>query len=297
MPFFSIRMYAPHRHSPIDAGELQGFWSVLETRCFMSYSMFGQQSELDRLQLQSRVWEPAGERLLAEIGDGAGLRACEIGCGAMGWLGILSRWVGENGSVLGTDIDDRMIAAAESFISEDTLTNVKICTDDLFASSLPEQSFDLVHLRFQLAPIGRATEQVAIAHSFVRRGGWLVLEDPDASSWRENPIAPSAERLRRLVLEAFVRSGGDFDSGRRMPEYLRGVGIEPDMRAEIVALPPGHPYLLLPVQFATSLRPKLLGLVDEIELDRLLASARAELGEGRRWGTTFTLIQAWGRVR
>ena len=31
----------------------------------MAYLMAGQHSELERLRLQSRVWEPAGEELLA----------------------------------------------------------------------------------------------------------------------------------------------------------------------------------------------------------------------------------------
>ena len=38
------------------------------------YLLAGQISELDRLQLQSRVWEPSGRRLLQAIGDGRGRR-------------------------------------------------------------------------------------------------------------------------------------------------------------------------------------------------------------------------------
>ena len=65
----------------------------------MSYLMAGQLSELERLQLQSRVWEPAGERLLQVLGDGAGRRVVDVGCGCLGWLRILSRWVGDGGAV------------------------------------------------------------------------------------------------------------------------------------------------------------------------------------------------------
>jgi hypothetical protein len=39
-----------------------------------TYLLAGQASELKRLQLQSRVWQPSGRRLLTEIGDGTGLR-------------------------------------------------------------------------------------------------------------------------------------------------------------------------------------------------------------------------------
>ena len=262
----------------------------------MTYMMAGQRSELERLRVQSRVWEPAGERLLARLGSGAGLRVLEVGCGAMGWLPILSRWVGETGEVVGTDVDDKMVAAAIALRDEESLTNVSIVRDDIFTSTLPEASFDLVHLRFQLAPLGRAVEQVTTARRLAKPHGWIVLEEPDSASWRENPLAPSAEYLRRLVLETFTRSGGDFNAGRRLPEYLRAVGVDPAVDCAIVAMEPGHPYLRLPVQFATSLRPRLLQLVDESELDRLVEAARVELADPNRWGVTSALIQAWGRT-
>ena len=68
------------------------------------------------------------------------------------------------------------------------------------------------------------------------------------------------------------------------------------LRADVVALPPGHPYLRLPLQFAASLRPRLLGLVEEGELDSLISAAEAELSDPDRWGLTFTLVQTWAIV-
>ncbi len=262
----------------------------------MGYLMAGQLSELGRLQLQSRVWEPSGETLLARLGEGRGLRALDLGCGTLGWLRILSRWVGLEGAVVGTDVDERMLAAARALCTEEALPNVSTVRDDVFASALPAASFDLVHLRFQLAPLGRVAEQLATARRLARPGGWLVLEDPDTGSWREHPPAPSADRLRQLIVESFARAGGDFDAGRRLPEYLRELGIAPSLGVACLALEPGHPYLHLPTQFAASLRPRLLALTGAEELDRLIAAAGVELDTAGRWGTTFTLIQAWGRV-
>src|SRR5215218_4486731 len=74
------------------------------------YLLAGQASELDRLQLQSRVWEPSGRRLLGEIGDARGARALDVGCGVLGWLRVLSDWVGPEGQVTGTDIDESMLS-------------------------------------------------------------------------------------------------------------------------------------------------------------------------------------------
>ena len=171
-----------------------------------------------------------GEQLLARLGNGQGLRVLEIGTGAMGWLPIPSRWVGPTGEVVGTDVDGKMLAAASALLDEELLTNVRTVRDDVFAPTLPEASFDLVHLRFQLAPVGRPMEQVQTVH------------------------------------------------------------------CACIDLESGHPYMQLPVQFATSLRSRLLQLVDEAELDRLMEAATAELAVPNRWGMTFTLVQAWGRI-
>jgi hypothetical protein len=75
------------------------------------------------------------------------------------------------------------------------------------------------------------------------------------------------------------------------------VGFEPDVRAEVLALPPGHPYLRLPLRFSLSLEPRLQRLVPAAELVRLRQAAEAEIADPSRWGTTFTLIQTWARCR
>ena len=99
-----------------------------------AYLLADQVSELERLRLQSLVWEPSGRRLLDEIGDGRGLRAVDIGCGVMGWLRLLSEWVGADGEVVGTDIDDAMLTSATQFVTEESLENVVLVNDDLFAT-------------------------------------------------------------------------------------------------------------------------------------------------------------------
>ena len=260
------------------------------------YLLAGQLSELERLQLQSRVWEPAGRALLERLGDGAGLRALDVGCGALGWLRVLSQWVGDDGTVVGTDVDETLLQAARSFVEEEKLSNVTLLEDDLFASRLEAGSFDLVHARYLLAPLGRADEQLAAHRRLAADGGSIVLEEPDAASWRFNPPADSAERLIALILQAFRAAGGNFDAGRRLPELLRALGSEPAIDARVVALPAGHPYLKLPLQFATALEQRLLDLVSADALATLRAEAEEELADPQRWGTTFTLIQAHARV-
>jgi SAM-dependent methyltransferase len=259
------------------------------------YLLADQPSELERLQLQSRVWEPAGRQLLSKVGDGSGRHALDVGCGAMGWLRILSEWVGPSGQLVGTDIDESLLGAARSFLDAEGFSNVELVVDDLFESKLESQSFDLVHARFVIAPLGRGREQVDSYRRLVRSGGSLVLEEWDLGSWHFNPPAPAAGRLIHLLSEIFAALGGE--AGRGLPELLREVGIEePEIDAHVIALKPAHPYLRLPLQFSVALESRLLERLSEDELASLRREAETELAEPGRWGTTFTLIQGWGTL-
>jgi SAM-dependent methyltransferase len=268
---------------------------ILQAMSQQGYLLADQPSELERLQLQSRVWEPTGRQLLSKLGDVSGGRALDVGCGALGWLRILGEWVGPSGRVVGTDIDQGLLDAAHSLLDAEGISNVELIVDDLFESKLEPRSFDLVHARYQIAPLGRGPEQVASHRRLVKPDGWLALEEWDLGSWHFNPPAPAADRLIRLISEIFAALGGE--AGRGLPELLRNIGIEePDLDAHVIALKPGHPYLRLPLQFSLALESRLLEKVSEHELATLRRDAESELTDPGRWGTTFTLIQSWGRL-
>ena len=257
------------------------------------YLLAEQPSELERLRLQSLVWEPVGRQVLSKLEGGAGGRALDLGCGALGWLRILSEWVGPSGQVVGTDMDESLLAAARTFLEGEGIANVKLVVDDLFDSSLEPQSFDLVHARYVIAPLGRGGEQLASHRRLLKPGGTIVLEEWDLGSWHFNPPAPAAERLVSLIADIFGRLGGE--AGRVLPQLLSEIGIqEPQIDAHVIALKPGHPYLHLPLQFSAALETRLLEALSEDELAALRREAEAELSEPGRWGTTFTLIQSWG---
>jgi SAM-dependent methyltransferase len=259
-----------------------------------TYLLSDQPTEAERLRLQSLVWEEAGRVLLAGLPGPRPQRVVDLGCGCLGWLRVLSEHVGPEGEVVGTDIDRKLLALAQEFVDAEGLKNVTLVEDDIFASSLEPASFELVHARFQIAPLGQGDRIVSTMRSLVADGGRVVLEDPDSISWRFNPQAPAAESLARLVVNAFRRSGGDFDAGRTDPDRLRSAGLEVVVRTEVLALGPGHPYLRLPLQFSEALADRIGSIVDPAELARLRAAATVELADSDRWGTTFTVVQAVG---
>jgi SAM-dependent methyltransferase len=152
--------------------------------------------------------------------------------------------------------------------------NVEIVEGDAYRTGLPDASFDLVHVRFLFAPVGRDDALLAEMLRIAKPGGLLAIQEPDSASWSCFPPSLVWDKLKATILAAFRRGGGDFDAGRRTFGMLRRIGLkEVTLRAAIVALQDGHPYMRLPIRFATTLRARILdgGLMTAEELDVAMA--------------------------
>jgi hypothetical protein len=121
------------------------------------------------------------------------------------------------------------------------------------------------------------------------RAGWAPIAGDGRAQRRQHRLELSSSELGEAG-----RRWGDADAGRKQLQLFRRFGVVANVRAEVLALPPG--YLRLPLQSTTALEARLLSFVDATELARLRTQAEAELKEPERWGTTFTLLQSWGRV-
>ncbi len=262
-----------------------------------AYMMSNSATEMDRLRLQARVWQPEAEAMLDRIGIQAGWACLDVGCGAMGILEPLSRRVGPTGRVLGIDLDDVQLNGARALAEERQLTNVKVESRDAYNSGLPRASFDLAHVRFVFAPVGRDAELLRETLSLVRPGGVLAIEEPDASSWNCFPAAAGFDRLRDIVLRVFLARGGDFNAGQRIYGMLRGAGLaDLQVRAGVLALEPGHAYRRLPILFATAMRKAIVDCgVSDAELDLAIANCEEAVSDPGRILVTFTIMQVWGR--
>lgn len=97
-----------------------------------------------------------------------------------------------------------------------------------------------------------------------------------------------------MIEQAFVNGGGNFNAGRQQRALLQANGFEAHVRTHVIALEPGHPYLRLPIQFATALRARIEQIVSRPEFEELMQQAETEIAAPQRWGTTFTLVQSWG---
>jgi SAM-dependent methyltransferase len=249
------------------------------------------------LRLQAQVWEDDAAALFDHIPVKPGWECIDVGCGTMGVLRPLSERVGEGGRVLGIDADESFVRAAERFAAENELANVRVKQADIFGDELPDEMFDLVHLRFMFAPYGRDDELLGRALALLRPGGVLVVQEPDATCWNTMPPHPAFEELKSLIYDGFRRGGGDFNAGQRVFRRLRRSGLQKvDARACVHALHGAHPYMRLPLQFVDSLRERILAanLIENEELDALINTVDGIVSKPDTGMLTFVLVQAWG---
>ncbi len=264
-----------------------------------SYLLVSDQAEMERLRLQARVWEPDAEVMLDRLGIQPGWRCVDLGCGAMGVLGPLGRRVGDEGRVTGIDVDAAQLAVARSYLDQEGLQNVEVLRRDAFHTGLPRAAFDLVHARFEFAPLGRNDELLREMLALAKPGGIVAIQEPDAVCWTCSPPQPSWDRLREAIITGFAQNGGDFNAGRRMYQLLRGSGLQGvRVRAAMFAHQDAHPYMRNIISVATSLRRRIVdgGVLSEAELDDAIADCEAAVKDPDTFVVGFAVIQVWGTL-
>jgi ubiquinone/menaquinone biosynthesis C-methylase UbiE len=236
-------------------------------------------SEVERLSYWVQVWEPETEAMIDQIPVRAGWRCIDLGCGPRGILGTLARRVGPSGAVVGLDTNPAQLQAASEYARAMRYEDVSLVSGDAYATNLPRSSFDLVHARFMLTPLGRAEVLLQEMLALTRPGGTVALQESDSSSYVSYPPQPAWDRLKELTVAAFAQGGGNYDSGRHLYGILRSAGLENiHVRAAVLALPGGHPFRRWPLQSVAAMRVCLVdwGLVTERELESLLAARRLQ---------------------
>jgi SAM-dependent methyltransferase len=174
--------------------------------------------EHERLRVLGRWRDPFTIEALRATGIGPGFRCLEVGAGA----GSISEWmadaVGSSGSVLSTDVDLRFHGEPRP--------NTEVRKHDITSDPLPDDEFDLVHVRAVLQHIA---EREAVLDRLVRAlkpGGWLVAEDGDFRAFEAQPLPEPLGALHRLVCHGSAQAAfRDPNFGTRLLHLLQVRGL------------------------------------------------------------------------
>jgi ubiquinone/menaquinone biosynthesis C-methylase UbiE len=181
-------------------------------------------AEIRHLVEQAEVYAKEATELFDLIGVDAGSAAIDVGCGVLGVVHLLSERVGTNGRVGGLDREAKMVASGRRFAEEHGLA-VEFIEADATTSGLPDHSFDLVHTRTLLLNVQNPHEILAEMVRIAKPGSVVAVQEPDASARNCDPPHPAFDILRSAILDAYRRTGKDFNTGRRIARMLRDAGV------------------------------------------------------------------------
>jgi len=176
---------------------------------------------------------------------------------------------------------------------------VEFIEADATASGLPDSGFDLVHARTLLLNVSNPAQILAEMVRLSRPGGVVAVQEPDAAGWSCDPPHPAFDILRTAILNAYRRTGKDFNIGRRIARMLREAGLDAvQVRATARVTQVGDYYQTFLLTIAGLVRDVIIetGQLTGDELDSYAAALRAHLESAGTLTIQPVIWQAWGRV-
>ncbi|GAC1313968.1 MAG: methyltransferase domain-containing protein [Chloroflexota bacterium] len=177
-----------------------------------------------RLRLLEAGLDPVTMRHLAACGVATDWRCLEVGGGNGSIAEWLCQQVGPSGSVVATDLETR-------FLDELDHPNLQILRHNIVSDELPAGLFDLVHARLVVMHLPQPMEAMRRMAAALKPGGWLVIEEPDFSTFSPHAgaLPEAADLFRRHwdnVKRAWTRRGVDVTCGRRLYASLTDLDLE-----------------------------------------------------------------------
>lgn len=236
------------------------------------YALGRTAGEYDRLIEQAQIMRPLTERMLHAAGLRSGMHVLDVGCGVGDVAFLVSEIVGEQGSVVGVDVDQSALEVAERRRAASNIGNVEFRAGSI-ASIEFDREFDAAVGRFVLMFIDEPTAVLGHLREALRPGGIVAFQewvgDVHGVSSARQPLLSS---MLGLFAETFERSGAHRTIGRDLYARMLAAGFEPDPTpiAEIALhtgdqVPGARRWTL----FARSMLPKIVeyGLATEAEIN------------------------------
>ena len=189
------------------------------------YILGHEQSEIDRLMVQSAVMPPFTERLFKAAGMSTGMRVLDLGCGPSDVSMLAANLVGPSGSVIGIDRSSEVISIAKRRGEQAGLSHVSF-KSVAFEKFADPDVFDCVVGRFVLMYQSDPIEFLRAAARFVRPGGVIALHELDfASNFSSCPPVWAWNTLGSMIGAAFRDALPHYDLANQMIKCFADAGL------------------------------------------------------------------------
>nr|WP_314560390.1 class I SAM-dependent methyltransferase [uncultured Pseudomonas sp.] len=241
--------------------------------------------QLERLRTLEQAFDPSSQAVFDQLNLPSNSAILDLGAGA----GSLARWLSKrfpDATVTATDIDIRFLT---------DIPGIRVIAHNATIDDFPAASFDVVHVRALLCHLTAREEILTRAVTWVRSGGWLVIEDVSLqpSLRTANPVFRKVAQAGMALLEQSI--GSDMLWADTLPGRLHDLGLS-NIGHRALEGRIGDNSAADSFWAATTAQagPALLklGLLTQIDLDAM-ASLRADPAFT---DAALTLVSAWGQV-
>lgn len=191
------------------------------------YVLGTQDEEIERLDLQHRVWRPRMLDAWRRAGIGRGQTVLDIGAGP-GFAALdLADLVGAGGKVIALERSTRFLAALEVRAAGRGISNIEAREQDVSERDFGEEFADASWCRWLLSFVADPRATIAHIARALKPGGYAVFHEyADYGTWRMMPPHPEMDRFRALVMQSWRDAGGEPDIALRLPAWLAAEGME-----------------------------------------------------------------------
>ena len=183
-----------------------------------------QRAELARLQAQARLDIEAERAMWKLAGLEPGMKVLDLGCGPGVVSCSLAMEVPE-GSVLGMDLSETLLASAEETRGALGIKNLSFARGNVYDLPLEENSFDFVYARFLFQHLSDPAVALQNIFRVLKPGGKLCLLDVDDRFLLLSPEPASFREFQRLAVEAQKAEGGNREIGGALLGLLQAAGF------------------------------------------------------------------------
>jgi ubiquinone/menaquinone biosynthesis C-methylase UbiE len=265
------------------------------------YILGNNEAEILRLETQAALFEPLTKQTLLKVGLKKGMSCIDIGCGSGSVTKLMANIVGDTGSVVGVDTDNKYLDFCNRTVTK--RKNLEFIQDDICKSTLSTaRQFDVVYSRFLFHHLTDRKEAVRSMKRLVKNGGTILIQDVDhgSGSWLCYPENKMVDTLRKLYVALIRKEGGDPLVGRKLYKMLIEESINVNLDCYSPCIVMGQePYGSLGWKLAESIKPRILSkrLQTEQEYNKMYEALRVLAKNKESFVTYSRFFSAVGRIR
>lgn len=176
--------------------------------------------------LRSHKWRTAANSaayLLPHIKPG--MRILDVGCGP-GTISIdFAKVVGPQGSVVGVENSEEVIAEARAAAAAQGVTNIEFVLGDIHALPFPDGAFDVAHAHQVIQHAGEPVGSLREMRRVTKRGGFVAVREGEFSTMTWFPEDAALVAWRDLHIRVGHSLGGEPNAGRRLVSWALQAGF------------------------------------------------------------------------